>query len=184
MIGIASGEESHTFYIHKSINYEMVTSLPENSLEILCIKMKPVSAQPFYVLNWYQPPSSRVENFAELKNVLRYLESYGNEIFLLGGTNCNLLEEHIRKKNSFGFKQLIEETTRETIKTKTLLDHIATTKPANVMESGICSITTTNHYLIYCIRKFRGKIKRAPKIFESRQLKKFDKENLSKTYTK
>ena len=80
-----------TFYIHKSINYEMVTSLPENSLEILCIKMKPVSAQPFYVLNWYQPPSSRVEKFAELKNVLSYLESYGNEIFLLGGTNCNLL---------------------------------------------------------------------------------------------
>ena len=69
------------FYIHKSINYEIVTSLPENSIGILCIKMKPVLTQLLHVLNWYRPPSPKVEKFTELENVLRYLESCADEIF-------------------------------------------------------------------------------------------------------
>ena len=77
--------------------------------------------------------------------------------------------------DSFGFKQLINKPTRETIKTKTLIDHAATIQPGNV-ESGIYKVCVSDHYLVYCVRKFGGKIEKFHKIFESRQLKCFNKE--------
>ena len=70
--------------------------------------------------------------------------------------------------DGFGFKQLIDKPTRETIKTKTLIDHAATTEPGNIVESGIYKVCVSDHYLIYCVRKFRGKIEKSPKLFESR----------------
>ena len=77
---------------------------------------------------------------------------------------------------SFGLKKLIDKPTRETIKTKTLIDHAATTQPGNIVELGIFKVCVSDHYLAYCVRKFKGKIEKSPKIFESRQLKCFKKE--------
>ena len=76
---------------------------------------------------------------------------------------------------SFGFKQLIDKPTRET-KTKTLTDRAATTQPGNFVESGIYEVCVSDHYLVYCVRKSRGRIEKSPKIFESRQMKCFDNE--------
>ena len=71
---------------------------------------------------------------------------------------------------------MIDKPTRETIKTKTIIDHAATTQPGNFVESGIYKVCVSDHYLVYCVRKFRAKIEKSPKIFESRQLKCFNKE--------
>ena len=78
--------------------------------------------------------------------------------------------------DSFGFKKLMDKPTRETIKTKTLIDHAATTQPGNIVESGIYKVCASDHYPVYCVRKFRGKIEKSPKIFESRKFKCFNKE--------
>ena len=40
-------------YIHSSFNYEIVDRFPENSLDLICIKIVPKVAQPFIVLIWY-----------------------------------------------------------------------------------------------------------------------------------
>ena len=166
-------------YIHSSFNYEVVDTLPENTLELICIKIIPKVAQSFFVLIWYRPPSSTVDKLLEMENILSYLELSGKEIIFLGDTNSDLLSDRVHMKelyDGFGFKQLIDKPTRETIKTKTLIDHAATTQPGNIVESGIYKVRVNDHYLIYCVRKFRGKIKKSPKLFESRQLKWFNKE--------
>ena len=69
--------------------------------------------------------------------------------------------------DNFGFKQLISEPTRETVSTKTLIDQIATTHPNNIVDSGVLQLAISDHYLIYCVRKFTGNLSKVPKVFES-----------------
>ena len=121
-------------YIKNTINYEVIKNIPETTLEILCIKVLPKQAEPFVIVSWYRPPSSQVACFEELENVLRFLELSNNEIILLGDTNCNLFKDSnnmghiIDIYDNFGCRQLIKDTTRETLTTKTLIQHIATTQ--------------------------------------------------------
>ena len=79
--------------------------------------------------------------------------------------------------DNLGFKQLISEPTRETVSTKPLIDQIATTHPNNIVDSGVVQLAISDHYLIYCVRKFMGNLSKVPKVFESRQMKNFHKEN-------
>ena len=113
-------------------------------------------------LSWYRPPASTVENFDDLGNILECLETFNREIVLLGGTNRNLLSvesgtgnttEHMRNIYlDVGMKQLISEPTRETIRTSTLKDHIATTHPNNIVTSGVIKCGISDHYAVYCVR--------------------------------
>ena len=104
-----------------------------------------------------------------MENILSYLELSGKEIIFLGDMNCDLLLDRVHMKelyDGFGFKQLIDKPARETIKTKTLIDHAATTQPGNIVESGIYKVCVSDHFLyfrVYCVRKFRGKIESLPK---------------------
>ena len=143
-------------------------------------------AQPFFVLCWYRLPASTVDKFDELGNILGYLETFNREIILLGDTNRDFLSvesgsgssaEHMRNIYlDFGMKQLISEPTRETIiRTGTLIDHIATTHPNNIVTSGVIKCGISDHYVVYCVRKLMGNLSRSPKIFVSRQLKNFNK---------
>ena len=184
------------FYIKDTINYKVVDNLPEHSLELICLEIIPKLAQSFFVLCWYRPPASTVDKFDELGNILGYLETFNREIILLGDTNRDLLSvesgtgstaEHMRNVYlDFGMKQLISEPTRETIRTSTLIDHIATTHPNNIVTSGVIKCGISDHYVVYCVRKLMGNLSKSPKIFVSRQLKNFNKakflEDLERIY--
>ena len=58
--------------------------------------------------------------------------------------------------NIFGFQQMIETGTRETLLSSTLLDHIATTTKSNMVASGVYEANISDRYLVYCVRKFHG----------------------------
>ena len=73
----------------------------------------------------------------------KLLGTIGKEIIFLGDTNGDLLSDRIHMKelyDSFGLKKLIDKPARETIKTKTLIDHAATTQPGNIVELGIFKV--------------------------------------------
>ena len=55
----------------------------------------------------------------------------------------------------FSFKQLIQEPTRVSLTTSTLIDHIATTSPDNIVDSGVLQVSMSDH-LVYCLRKLHG----------------------------
>ena len=64
----------------------------------------------------------------------------------MGDTNCYLISSEISNGTSdhmcdiyleFGMKQLIVHPTRETVTTSTLIDHLATTHPNDLITSGI-----------------------------------------------
>ena len=75
-----------------------------------------------------------------------YFDKEGKEIILLGDTNCDLAKKPADQplgKNAkhissiyelFSFKQLIEESTRVTLDTATVIDHVATTYARNIVK--------------------------------------------------
>ena len=79
-------------YVRNTISYKVIDTLPQHSLELLCIEVIPKHAKPFFVVSWYRPPDSTVDKFQDLENVISYLETFQKEIIFLGDTNCNLLE--------------------------------------------------------------------------------------------
>ena len=89
----------------------------------------------------------------------------------MGDTNCDFFfiegsgggghSSHLKELyDLFGLKQIIEEPTRVTLVTSTLIGHISTSNINNISESGAIKTTFSDHFLVYCKRKFRGGIKR------------------------
>ena len=151
----------------------------------MCIEIEPPNASPFIIVAWYRPPSVPISCFESLEENLRFLDRENKEIIILGDTNCDFSlptpsnanhSSHLREiYDLFGFRQLIEEPTRITLHSSSLIDHIATSEYRNISESGVIKTSLSDHFLIYCIRKFRGGVKRQHKCITSRQLKNFDK---------
>ena len=118
---------------------------------------------------------------------MNFLDSENKEIILKGDTNSNLsLSECTLESNSsayqaalhmapafdtIGLKQLIYKPARVTVDTASFVDHIAVSKPENISDSGILRVTLSDHYAVYCIRKFMGSFKRQRKTITSRKMK-------------
>ena len=120
---------------------------------------------------------------------LQFLETEGKELILLGDTNCDFLKfsrtsdmsclnnpsKHMQQiYSTYELKQLINKPTRETSQQSTLIDHIATSHINNIVSSGVLEISLSDHYLVYCVRKFRGALKTKHKVVTTRQMKKFN----------
>ena len=177
-------------YIREPILYTRRTDLPSQDLELICVEIQPPKSNviAYIVIAWYRPPSDPVEFFNKLETILSYLDQEGKEIILLGDINCNFAKKtvdlsddmnamHLRRiYNLLGLTHLIEEPTRVTCETATLIDHIATTCPINIFKSGILKHALSDHYMVYCIRKLNGSISKNYKSIKTRNMKKFSEE--------
>jgi len=144
--------------------------------DILLPKTKPILLGVIY-----RPPSDMhfVENF---NNCISNSNSFNSqEVILLGDFNVNLIDRnkklihekgyrflkdekkystsiHLTKNYSQllktnGLKQIINNPTRITDTTESLLDHILVNTPNKISQSGVISKGFPNHGLIYCTRK-------------------------------
>jgi hypothetical protein len=67
--------------------------------------------------------------------------------------DCNTSEFNF-VTNMYQYKQFIQEPTRVTRNTKSLIDHLFTNKPENIILTGVSKIAISDPYLIYGVRKF------------------------------
>ena len=76
----------------------------------------------------------------------------------------------------FSFKQLVEEPTRVTLTASSIIDHIATTCARNIVKSGVHEVSMSDHYMVYCIRKFNGAVEKDHKVIKTRKMKNFNED--------
>ena len=143
-----------------------------------------VKSKPFLVVAWYRPSSDTVDSFDKLEKALAFPDKEGKETILLGDTNCDLakkssdqaLDNNAKHISSFyelfSFKQLIMEPTRVTLDTATVIDHV----PRKIMKSGVLEVSLSDHYMVYCIRKFNGTVDKGHKTIKTRKMKHFSEE--------
>ena len=172
-----------SIHIRDSIKYKLRSDVPVDDLEIICIEVEPPKSKPFLVLAWYRPPSDPVASFDKLEKVLSYLDKEGKEIILLGDTNCDFttkqadqpIDNDTRHVASlyelFSFNQLIKEPTRVILDTSSIIDHIATTCARNIIKYGVHEVSMSDHYMVYCIRKFNGAVEKGHKVIKTRKMK-------------
>lgn len=168
-------------YIREHINYVIRSDLVPSSLEMIAIESSKPKVKPFIISTWYRPPDSLIGVFGEFENFLKAVDQEGKEALLAGDINCNLAKDSVDPTSStvrflydsYQFCQLINDYTRVTDCSKTLIDHFLTNEPQNIVASGVIKIGISDHYLIYGVRKFQT-IKSNPKYIESRNMKNYD----------
>ena len=123
-----------------------------------------------------------------MEKIVYYFDKEGKELILLGDTNCdfgNKGKDHLTDNNAkllsnisniYGLKQLIEDPTRATFGSSTIIDHIATSCTSTIIESGVYEVSISDHYMVDCIRKFNGAIARDQKILKTRKMKNFNQD--------
>ena len=73
----------------------------------------------------------------------------------------------------FTFKQLIEEPTRVSFTTSSIVDHTVTTSGEKIVKYEVSS---SDDYTVYCIRKFNGTVLKSHQIIKTRKMKNFNEE--------
>ena len=82
---------------------------------------------------------------------------------------CNIYE-------LFSFKPFINSPTRITLSSSTTIDHIATTAINNIVQSGVFETSMSNHFMVFCVRKFRGAQEKNDKVIQARSMKNFNEQ--------
>jgi len=86
-----------------------------NSLELLSLEIKPKKARYIFLVSWYRPPTTNVDDstLESLRAVVTRLDRQDKEIILIGDTNCDLIDN--RNFNTKKQKQLYSEFQLEQI---------------------------------------------------------------------
>lgn len=177
----SNGGGGVALYIRDSINYKVRSDIVPSNLEMIAIEISKLKVKPFIISTWYRPPHSLVGVLKEFEDFLKAVDAEGKETLVVGDINCDLANTSIDPLRStvmflydtYQFRQLITEYTRVTDRSKTLIDHLLTNEPQNLVASGVIQIGISDHYLIYGVRKFHTS-KSNPKFIESRNMKHFD----------
>ena len=171
-------------YISETIPFSERNDLILNSLEMICIEIKKPHNKSFLVCAWYRPPNSSTNLFDDFETFLNSCDLENHELLIMGDLNCDIskfpLDFNARKlqllSSLYQLNQLIDEPTRVTSTSATLIDLIFTNKKQNIMQTGVVHIGISDHSLIYVVRKFC-----LPKSREStkyvRNFKNFDAED-------
>lgn len=143
--------------------------------------MKP-NSKPFSILSCYRPPNGDSEEFYKiLKEITGKIDNEGNELFILGDLNTNLLSPERNKAQRlfegltelYQLTQLINEPTRITESSSSLIDVILTNMPNRIVLSGVLPIGISDHCLVFVIRKIAIQSIKKHKIVQSRNFKNF-----------
>ena len=71
----------------------------------------------------------------------------------------------------FSYKQLLNKPTRVTLSSSTTIDHIATTAMNNIVQSSVFETSMSDHFMVFCVRKFRGAQEKNHKVIQARSMK-------------
>jgi len=167
--------------IRNTLNYKVLSNLPDDDLEFIGIQVIKPKTKPFIVGTWYRPPGTNIEIFNKFDSLLGKIENYNMEVNIIGDLNCDLGASPLDHKatmllnicSMYQYDQLIKHPTRITQNTSSTIDLFLTNNPAKFSYSGVCDIGLSDHCLIYAIRKTIIP-KSNLKIVISRCFKKFD----------
>ena len=170
-------------YLRSSINYKVRNDLVPTELEAVCVEIIKPHSKPFLVTTVYRPPSALSEFFDHFEKLIKAVDNENKEMYILGDLNCNMLKTNndsnipTKKIKSlyelYQLTQLIDEATRITPTTTSLIDHIVTNMPEKISDSGVIHTGISDHSLVFAIRKI-SIVTKQENTLEIRKMKNFD----------
>ena len=150
------------FYIRNSVQSTVRNDLTMETIDDFCVEIQKPNSKPFVVATWYRPPDSRIEVFTPFEELLGKLDTENIEYHLMGDINCDMIADRYDNDTQklkaladiYGIKQLINEPTRITPTSATLIDLIYTNTPDKIVCSGVRHISILgDHSLVFAYRK-------------------------------
>ena len=113
------------------------------------------------------------------------MDNENKEFYLLGDLNCNLLDSSLSNVKTlqeimqlYQLTQVINEPTRVTKSTKSILDVCITSSPDKIIQSGVVHLGISDHSLIYATHELNSVIKGdRQNLVEFRNFRKFNVES-------
>ena len=128
----------------------------------------------------YRPPDSRVEFNDRFEEFIDSLLNEDKEFILLGDFNKDLLNvdterEWVILQPLLGLTQLVNEPTRVTNTSQTLINHIYTNTEENIQRVHVERLCLSDHYGVFCNRKSQSNIsKNSHQIITYRSFRNFE----------
>ena len=121
-----------------------------------------------YVCTVYRPPDCTLQSFdQEFSESFISASALNKDIYILGDLNCNILNSSdsgakalLDFCSAFNLSQIIDQPTRSTKSSKTLIDVVLVTNKNMLKNSGVMPISISDHDLVYITLNFK---KRRPK---------------------
>ena len=151
-------------YIRKDLSFNSREDFaPTPDLENIFFDLLLPKSKPVLVGILYRPPNSS-GFLKKLNAAISKTKNFDNqEVFILGDLNIDLTGSTVRKSNGIkrykefcslhGLEQLIQEPTRITEKSETLLDHIISNSAQKVSQCGVLNLGLSDHHMVFCMRK-------------------------------
>ena len=175
-----------SIYVRDSIKMRPRVDVPSERLELLCVEISPPKSKPLLLLLGTDHQVTRLIPLISwkkpfLSSTRRAKKSFSLVTQIVILPRNQLIGHRITKHifslyELFSFKLLIEEPTRVTLNTATVIDHVAITCPRNIIKSGVLEFSLSDHYMVYCIRKFNGAVEKGHKKIKTRKMKNFNEE--------
>ena len=145
-------------YIRNDVAFCIKNDISADQGEILWLELHLHKTKPIIIGTCYRPPKQ--DNFLEeFENNLCKLRS-DCAIIILGDFNIclqqkssSLFKGYSNLLRMFGLKQILEEPTRITCTSKSLIDHICVTMRKKNVQSGVILIGLSDPFLTFCTRK-------------------------------
>ena len=162
----SNGGGGLTVYVRNGLNAKRRKDLETNNIPCLWLEIAYINCKPFLVGNIYKPPDSKVEFNDRVEEFIDKVISEDKEYILMGEFNNNNKKKK-KKKNvyiewgnfttSLGLTQLIDEPTRVTTESQTLIDHIYTNTEEKTQCVAAKKICITKTRLFKYIENFTTK---------------------------
>ena len=158
-------------YIHNSVSCKYQNDIIVREIEALPVNIEISNGKSISMVTWYRPEGP-VEIFDYVETLISRIDFENKECIIIGDTNCNLLSEfpdnstkHLTKLlQTYNFTQIIDEPTRTTIDTETLIDHVITNRPDANLEYDVITRGISDHdhdavYVTWFIKQKTAKTK-------------------------
>ena len=142
-------------YVRNGINTKRRRDLETQDISCLWIEVTPENGKSFLLGNLYMPPDSKIEYNDRFEDFIDMVSKENKEFILFGDLNKNLSPERpdtewLNFTMSLGLSQMVNQPTRVTQMTSSLIDHIYTNVEKNINHVSVCKLCISDHYAIVC----------------------------------
>ena len=137
-------------YIRCKLNFKIRDDLTE-ILEYLTMEIKKPRSKSILVRTWYRSPDSSICHFSEIEQMIGSMDAENLQTFCWAIKMSTATTPNRAKLaeifDNYGPEQLINEPTRITAKSSTLIDLCITSAPSNVVNSGFMHLSISDDSL-------------------------------------
>ena len=149
-------------YFRNSITCKRRPEIEISNIETIWSEISMPNSKPFLICTAYRPPNATSDWIDKLEAELSVAQSSGLELILMGDINIDYRScsntKWLQLIQLFDLTQLVTDFTRITPLTATIIDHIYTSNPENIIDCFVPSYAISDHFPVCFSRKVNSKI--------------------------